>query len=151
MPSPTECDPQKEFKCKSGSCIQRNFVNNQKNNCLDGSDEMVENFTCFQSEFKCLSYTQSEEFLDNTNEIKKYFYKCMFYKSFKQLKNYCRFDKNENELIKNCTHNSLFLCQDQSRCLPNKFKCDGIIQCIDGSDEIEHCEHPKYFRYLRNN
>ena len=43
------------------------------------------------------------------------------------------------------------MCQDQSRCLPNKFKCDGIIQCIDGSDEIEQCKYSKYFRYLYNN
>ena len=43
------------------------------------------------------------------------------------------------------------MCQDQSRCLPKKFKCDGKIQCIDGSDEIEHCKYPIYFRYLQNN
>ena len=45
----------------------------------------------------------------------------------------------------------MFLCQDQSRCLPKKFECDGIVHCIDGSDEIEQCKYPKYFRYLHNN
>ena len=45
----------------------------------------------------------------------------------------------------------MLLCQDQSRCLPNKLICDGIIRCIGGSDEMEQCKYPKYFRYLQNN
>ena len=110
-------------------------------NCQDGSDELVKNFTCFVFEFKCLSYTY---YLND-------FHQCLSYKKIRDGKSYCVFDKNAKELIKNCTHKYLFLCQDQSRCLPNKYKCDGIIQCIDGSDEIEYCKYPKYFRYLQNN
>ena len=41
--SPTECDLETEFQCKFGNiiCIPRKYVNNNINDCLDGSDEMV--------------------------------------------------------------------------------------------------------------
>ena len=152
MSSSTECDLATEFKCKSGSitCIPRSSVNNYKNDCLDASDEMVENFTCFEFEFKCLPYTYSKVLMNFTTKTENHFYKCLPYYNIRDVKIDCILNKTERELIDNCTHNSFFLCQDQSRCLPNKFKCDGIIQCIDGSDEIEPCKFPKYFRYLRN-
>ena len=54
--------------------------------------------------------------------------------------------------VENCTNEHLFLCLDQSRCLPKKFKCDQMINCIDGSDEIEGCNHiSQYFRLLASN
>ena len=59
-------------------------------------------------------------------------------------RNDCELD--EDILIVNCTDASLFLCLDKSRCLPNKFRCDGVQNCIDGSDEIENCIHPTMFR-----
>ena len=59
---------------------------------------------------------------------------------------FCNFNIDEKKLIDNCTHDSLCLCQNKGRCLPNNFKCDNYIQCIDGSYEIEQCAYPKYFR-----
>ena len=86
------------------------------------------------------------------NTEKGKFNRCLAYNSIRDWHNdYCVDNVDKKVFITNCTHNSLFLCQDQSRCLPNKFKCDGIIQCIDASDEIEHCKYPNYFRYFKFN
>ena len=160
---PPKCDLKIEFQCKSSPrCIPRRFVNNRENDCLDGSDESVEHFICFEFEFRCLSYSKVLTNFTTITKTKKYFYKCLLTMSYYNVLKFsnlnirgskynCFFDENEKELIKNCTHKSFFLCQDHSRCLPYNFKCDGIMQCIDGSDEIEHCKYPKYFRYLQNN
>ena len=69
----TKCDLETEFKCNSGNvtCIPRSLVNNNKNDCLDGSDEMVENFTCFEFEFKCLWNNYSEVLLTSFTTKKK--------------------------------------------------------------------------------
>lgn len=34
----------------------------------------------------------------------------------------------------NCTGDQ-FLCNDGSKCIPNTKKCDGVLNCEDGSDE----------------
>ena len=153
LASQTECDLETEFKCKSGkiSCIPRSSVNNGNNDCLNGSDEYVEQFNCYEFEYACLSNISNLEM--SVNSLNKAEYRrCLPYNRIRDGNNdYCVFNNDEKLLIKNCTHNSLFSCQDQSRCLPNKFKCDGIIHCIDASDEIEHCKYPHYFRYIKSN
>ena len=65
----------------------------------------------------------------------------------------CPFGIEETrKIITNCTHDQLFLCVDQSRCSPKKLKCNGFVNCIDGSDEIEGCEYTQtYFRYFVSN
>ena len=65
----------------------------------------------------------------------------------------CPFGIEETrKIITNCTHDQLFLCVDQSRCLPKKLKCNGFVNCIDGSDEIEGCENNQtYIRYFVSN
>ena len=53
----------------------------------------------------------------------------------------CFSNIDENTILENCTHDQLFLCLDQSRCLPKNLRCNGYINCIDGSDEIEGCNY----------
>ena len=152
LTSPTECDLEREFKCKSGnvSCIPRSSVNNGKYDCLGGSDEHVKGFNCYEFEYSCLLNIDIFTMYIHTEKGK--FKRCLPYNSIRDRYNdYCVDNVDEKILITNCTHSSLFLCQDQSRCLPNKFKCDGIIKCIDASDEIEHCKYPNYFRYFKSN
>ena len=61
-------------------------------------------------------------------------------------------DEGNEALIKNCNHSQLFLCLDQSRCLPKRLQCNGILNCIDGSDEIEGCKNSTTFqRYFLSN
>ena len=60
----------------------------------------------------------------------------------------CPTGKDEDFFIENCNHKNLFLCLDQSRCLPKNLLCDGYNNCIDGSDEIEGCSFVPLF--MRN-
>ena len=143
-----ECDKSTEFKCKSGedTCILRSFVNNGESNCIDGSDEYNENFDCYEYEFKCL-FTNN---ISNKTLAVRNFNRCLSYDLVRNGKGDCSDNRDETELVQSCTHEHLFLCQDQSRCLPKSFMCDGITQCIDGSDEIERCKYPMYFRFLES-
>ena len=40
-----------------------------------------------------------------------------------------------------------FKCADKSSCLPPSWKCDGAIDCTDGSDEIGCGEFPEKLPY----
>ena len=63
----------------------------------------------------------------------------------------CLFNIDENHYIDNCTHENLFLCLDQSRCMPKNMVCNQVINCVDGSDEIEGCKYPTYVRQFISN
>ena len=158
--SKTSCDNATEFKCISGSvkCILRSYVNNRVQDCSDGSDENVLDFKCFKYEFRCFSYIQpknklSESFLSyNSWGLIFSFFRCISYEKVKDGRRDCSDYTDEYHLIKNCTHNQLFLCLDQSRCLPKRLQCNGILNCIDGSDEIEGCKNSTTFgRYFLSN
>ncbi|XP_033127863.1 low-density lipoprotein receptor-related protein 2-like [Anneissia japonica] len=41
----------------------------------------------------------------------------------------------------NCT-NQQFRCNDNSKCIPSYWKCDGEVDCADGSDEPSSCPQP---------
>ena len=78
--------------------------------------------------------------------------RCLSYEFVRDGKNDCFSSVDEKILIKNCSHKYLFLCKDQSRCLPRSLQCNQVINCIDGSDEIEGCNYTSiYFRHLKNN
>ena len=149
--SKTSCDNATEFKCTSGSvkCILRSSVNNRVQDCSDASDENVVNFTCFEYELKCFTYLQPyDKLLESyrgryfsfnvipTTEINR----CISYEKVRDGRQDCLDGRDEDFLIENCTHSQLFLCLDQSRCLPKRLQCNGILNCIDGSDEIAGCE-----------
>ena len=114
MTSSTECDLEKEFECESGNvtCIPRSFVNNRKNDCLDASDEKVHNFTYFDFEFECLSYTYSEVLKNIINKIeskaetyihlnikKNKFYQCLSYNNIRDGKSSCVFDTSKKKTL----------------------------------------------------
>ena len=119
--------------------------------CLDGSDENITNFQCYDYELSCSYFTSK-----NSKKIIKY-NRCISYEMLKDGKIDCddgtdeMYNINSLKPLENCTHPNLFLCLDQSRCLPKSLKCNKIINCIDGSDEIESCENQssilRYFLY----
>ena len=63
----------------------------------------------------------------------------------------CNSNLDETTFLEECFGSSSFLCLDQSKCLPKRFLCDGVQNCIDGSDEIEYCKHPTMYRVNKPN
>ena len=133
-----KCDPNTEFQCNL-KCIPRSSANNGINDCENGSDENLLNLVCFEYEFKC--QTKAKNIV---------YSRCISYDMIRDGKNDCLLNVDENHYIDNCTHENLFLCLDQSRCLPKKLVCNQVINCIDGSDEIEGCKYPSYFRQFES-
>lgn len=43
-----------------------------------------------------------------------------------------------NETTVNCKSHQ-FACRDGAGCIPDTFQCDTTADCLDGSDEGEHC------------
>ena len=124
--SKTSCDNATEFKCTSGSikCIPRSSVNNQVPDCSDESDENVVDFRCFEYEFRCIQ---------NTLETKQLGYtvinRCISYEMVNNDRQDCIDNEDEfvglfsnRTLIRNCDNSQLFLCLDQSRCLPKRLQ-----------------------------
>ena len=153
--SKSSCDPDTEFECTSGNlkCILRSSVNDHTKDCSDGSDENVMHFDCFEYELSCVTYAlQSYEDLDNSDlynylknigitENRANINRCISYEMVRNSRQDCFSYKDETFLIQNCTHNQLFLCLDQSRCLPKRLQYNGILICIGGSDELERCKN----------
>ena len=152
--SKSSCDPDTEFECTSGGlkCILRSSVNDHTKDCSDGSDENVMHFDCFEYELSCVTYAlQSYEDLDNSDldislenvgitENRANINRCISYEMVRNSRQDCSRSNDETFFIQDCTHYQLFLCLDQSRCLPKRLQCNGVINCIDGSDEIEGCK-----------
>ena len=138
-----DCDLKTEFKCKTGNVkyIPRSYVNNGNPDCSDKSDENVV-INCYKYEFSCLYGFEKRDF--RTISLQN---RCLTLEMVADGNNDCELD--EKTLVHNCSDPSLFLCLDKSRCLPNKFKCDGVQSCIDASDEIEQCEYPTMFRIYK--
>ena len=106
-----------EFRCSQVNlkCIPRNSVNNGINDCSDGSDEKIKTFVCFDYEFECFA---------RKLEKQKNYKRCLSYEMIRDGKRDCYQNVDEKVFIENCTNEHLFLCLGQSRCLPNKLKCD---------------------------
>ena len=123
MPSKTSCDNATEFECTTGSikCIPRSFVNNQVQDCKDGSDENFLNFNCFEYEFTCTTYVRQVKYPYFTK-----IYRCISYEMVNNGRQDCidNEDEENEALIRNCNHYQLFLCLDQSRCLPKRLLCN---------------------------
>ena len=141
------CDSTTEFQCnlKQLKCIPRSSVNNGIQDCENGSDENVVNFVCFEYEFSCMFKK-----LKQSSKVMEY-NRCLSYDMLRDGKTDCSSNVDEKHYTDNCTHENLFLCLDQSRCLPKNMVCNQVINCIDGSDEIERCKYPIFFRQYKSN
>jgi len=51
----------------------------------------------------------------------------------------CESGEDETHKFNKCIKKEVE-CLDKSRCLPQKLICDGVLNCKDGSDEIEMCD-----------
>ncbi|CAG9765567.1 unnamed protein product [Ceutorhynchus assimilis] len=136
---PTQCKGEDEFQCKSGAviCIPSTWKCDDEPDCRDGSDELnCLNNTCNDSQFSCgppnnrcifniwvcdgdkdCPDGRDEQNCTNPKEI---------------------IPKPTNEFLPDKTNRTcqdwMFKCQND-RCIPFWWKCDGVDDCGDFSDE----------------
>lgn len=81
------CDPDTDFECNSGipKCIQRKSINDGIKDCLDNSDEEIENISCFNYAFNCLLFSNS-----SGERNSKHYNRCITLEMVRNGKNDCR-------------------------------------------------------------
>ncbi|CAF3898744.1 unnamed protein product [Rotaria sp. Silwood2] len=126
--NPNQCPPchdANHFRCNNGQCIPRSFQCNHRNDCRDGSDEnpaiCIDTYRqCSEDEFRCSNG------------------RCIPQRWVCNHDNDCGEGDTSDEAV-DCPsepcQNGYFKCAS-GHCVRNTSRCDGYLQCRDGSDEM---------------
>ena len=107
------CEPETEFTCLDGSCINATWVCDEENDCFDGSDE--QNCTCNVGQYQCA----------NGDCIPENF-RCDYIPD-------CTDNSDEVDGCV-CDLDIEYECESGG-CVNASWVCDGETDCFDGSDE----------------
>lgn len=109
------CQPT-QFRCPDHRCISPTYVCDGDKDCVDGSDEAG-----------CGEWMASV-FPYGVLSLPWSYPQTTFSFSF---------------LVLNCT-SSQFRCADGSACIGSRFRCDGVVDCKDNSDEAGCRKYPMH-------
>ncbi|XP_014239724.1 sortilin-related receptor-like isoform X1 [Cimex lectularius] len=130
-PTDSICSSETSFKCNNQQCIPKTWICDGEKDCTDGSDEKnCTNNKCEDFQFRCKITNHciiTDWVCDGVSDC----------------------GGNDTSDESNCTHtdhnnptppiinclNNMFVCSN-GKCVPNGWKCDGINDCGDMSDEL---------------
>lgn len=103
-----------EYVCASGGCVSASLRCDGHDNCLDGSDEVSAPPPIPTDS----SIHQNTLGRARSSDI-------------------CRFLSRQIGCVKECREDE-FLCLNRAHCIPRRWRCDEVFDCMDHSDE-ENC------------
>jgi len=150
------CGPN-EFACKSGTCIQVDWVCDTEADCTDGSDELncpsdcsgdhqlqCKNGQCISREFQCDGDDDCGDLTDEVDchkvqcpagEVQCDNFRCIEATWVCDGDNDCGDNWDERNCTGSCRADQ-YKCADGSRCIDSRWQCDGDDDCSDASDEL---------------
>ncbi|XP_065208867.1 vitellogenin receptor-like [Planococcus citri] len=131
--------PRFTFRCKNGQYIRSEYFCDGFSDCNDESDDpsLCNTWNCGEGKFSCSSNSTTEESCKNAELL------CNTHKDCPD--GYDESNCGDEINVENCDlYDGKFLCLDKTRCIGLENVCDGVINCLDGSDENENCTKIDY-------
>ncbi|XP_076810427.1 uncharacterized protein LOC143453146 isoform X2 [Clavelina lepadiformis] len=160
-----------EFRCSSGRCIPREWIQDNKTDCPDREDQNITlpecrkdtEFLC-ESSGRCILRHRIRDGVDDCGDgadetaqldcLADVEFKCVvggrcIPRSWRNNQVVDCLDESDEDLpgsVNGTCTDAEFTCFNGRRCIPKSYLCDGIDHCGDCSDEIESCTDPVMLR-----
>ncbi|UJR12908.1 hypothetical protein I4U23_017082 [Adineta vaga] len=133
-----ECDPQTEYRCSNGLCISHHFFYDLIPDCLDKSDES-EHDLCFDGDmaWTCENAICGDDInqFEAFHQRKQYVFWKDVFTVLQIIFGGCSLPGLMVKKDSDCSHLSLFHCQNSSKCISKYRLQDNIIDCYNNTDE----------------